>query len=157
VQFHYGIARSSFSLNGVPKVQLDPSAFLADPELIEAFEKRSIPVACDENRVLFKQGDPPVGIYILSKGAATVSMDSGHEGIEFSCEATSGSLLGLPALIANRPYSLSAVARKGAALGFVPAEVCHELMQTDPAIMVKILQVLAAEVRSARLAIIQQS
>lgn len=138
-------------------MQLDPSAFLADPELIEAFEKRSTPVPCGEDRALFKQGDPPVGIYILSKGEATVSMDSGHDGNEFSCLAISGSILGLPALIANRPYSLSAVARKGATLGFVPAEVCRELMQTDPAIMVKILQVLAAEVRSARMAIIQQA
>ncbi len=136
-------------------MQLDPSAFLADPELIKAFEKRSIPVACDEDRVLFKQGDPPVGVYILSKGLATISMDSGHDGIEFSCHATSGSLLGLPGLIANRPYSLSAVAHKGATLSFIPADRCNELMQTDPALMIKILQVLAAEVRSARMAIIQ--
>jgi len=134
-------------------VQLDPSAFLADPELIQALEKRSTPVPCDQERVLFRQGDPPVGLYILGQGSVTVSMDSGHEDISFSCTAIPGSLLGLPGLIANQPYSLTAVARKGATVGFIDREEFNTLMQTELPLMVKILQVLAAEVRSARLAI----
>lgn len=105
--------------------------------------------------MLFRQGDPPVGLYILSEGDATLSMDSGHENTSFSCTARSGSLLGLPGLIANQPYSLTAVAHKGARIGFISQENFNSLVQTQSVLMVKILQVLAAEVRSARLAIIQ--
>ena len=137
-------------------LQLDPSAFLADSDLIQALEKRSTPVLCNEDRVLFRRGDPPVGLYILSNGEATVSMETGNDEITFSCLATDGSLLGLPALIANQPYSLTAVAQKGAKIGFIDQDQFNSLMQSELALMVKILQVLAAEVRSARMAITQR-
>jgi CRP/FNR family transcriptional regulator, polysaccharide utilization system transcription regulator len=137
-------------------VQLDPSAFLADSDLIQALEKRATPIVCNEDRKLFNQGDPAVGLYILSQGEAVVSMDAGDDAIAFSCTASAGSLLGLPGLIANQPYSLTAVARKGARIGFISKDEFNSLMQTEQPLMVKVLQVLAAEVRSARLAIIQR-
>ena len=137
-------------------MQLDPSAFLADSELIQALEKRAAPVACNEDRVLFNQGDQAVGLYILSQGEAVVSMDAGSGAVDFSCTATAGSLLGLPGLIANQPYSLTAVARKGAQIGFISKDEFQSLIQTELPLMGKVLQVLAAEVRSARLAITQR-
>lgn len=136
-------------------MQLDPSAFLADPELIRALEKRATPIACDEDRVLFRQGDPSIGLYILLKGEATISMNPGNDGAIFSCKAAAGSLLGLPGLIAKQPYSLSAHACRGAEVSFVAASDFDFLMQSDHSLLLKVLQVLAAEVRSARLAITQ--
>jgi CRP-like cAMP-binding protein len=138
------------------EVQLDPSAFLADSDLIQALEKRATPFLCNEDRVLFHQGDPPVGLYILSKGEAVVSLDAGVDAVAFSCMATAGSLLGLPGLIANQPYSLTAIARKGAKVGFINKDDFKTLVQCEQPLMAKVLQVLAAEVRSARLAITQR-
>ncbi len=137
-------------------VQLDPSAFIADSELIEALEKRSTPVPCLEDRVLFHQGDLPAGLYIVSQGEATVSMDSGNDTLALKCQATAGSLLGLPGLIANQPYSLTVVAQKGSRVGFIGREEFNTLMKSEQLLMAKILQVLAAEVRSARLAMIER-
>ncbi len=136
-------------------MQLDSSAFLADSELIQALEKRSTPLECDEDRVLFRQGDPPAGLYVLSHGEASISMDSESDGLRFACQATSGSVLGLPGLIANRPYSLTVIARKGSSVGFVSRDEFNTLIQSELQLMGKVLQVLAAEVRSARLAITQ--
>jgi CRP-like cAMP-binding protein len=134
-------------------VQFDPSAFLADPDLLTALEKCAKPIACDEDRVLFRQGDPPIGVYILSRGEATLTMDSNNGRSLFSCRAVAGSLLGLPALIGNQPYSLSGIASRGAQVGFIDSDAFNTLMQTEAWLMVKVLQVLAAEVRSARMAI----
>jgi CRP-like cAMP-binding protein len=136
-------------------VQLDPSAFLADPELIKALEKRATPIPCDGERVLFRQGDPPIGLYILVKGEATVSMNSDDGGSLMSIRATAGSLLGLPGLIGNQLYSLTAIARPGAQVSFIARTDFNALMQSEVSLLVKVLQVLAAEVRSARLAITQ--
>ena len=111
------------------------------------------PSSATKDRVLFNQGDASVGLYILSKGEVTLTMDSANDGPVFSCVATAGSLLGLPGLIANQPYSLTAIARSGAKVGFIPREEFNRLMQSELPLMVKVLQVLAAEVRSARLAI----
>ena len=137
-------------------MQLDPSAFLADSDLIQALEKRATSMPCNEDRILFHQGDPPVGLYILNRGEVVLSMDAGDDAAVFSCVATAGSVLGLPGLIANQPYSLTAVARKGADIGFVGKDQFQSLIQTELPLMGKVLQVLAAEVRSARLAITQR-
>ncbi len=64
-----------------------------------------------------------------------------------------GSLLGLPALIGNQPYSLTAKALKGAELCFVSREEFSRLMLNEPHLSLCILRVLAAEVRTARFAI----
>lgn len=150
-----GCVTRLFPLWKVVKVQLDPSAFLADPELIQALEKRATTVPCVEDRVLFRRGDAPVGIFILRAGEAAISMVSDSDTLDLSCLATAGSLLGLPGVIADQPYSLTAIARKGADVGFVSKDEFNALMQSEKSLMVKILQLLAAEVRSARLAITQ--
>ncbi len=136
-------------------MQLDPSAFLADPELLQALEKHATPLACEDDRVLFNQGDAPASLYILIKGEATVSMN-GENGEPFlSVKASSGSLLGLPGLIGNQPFSLTAIAHRGAQVSFIARDDFNALMQSELPLLVKVLKVLAAEVRSARLAITQ--
>jgi CRP/FNR family transcriptional regulator len=134
-------------------MKLDPSAFVADPELIQALEKQSSPILCSSERILFRQGDVPAGLYILCKGEVTLSMSSPVGEELMSVQATPGSLLGLPGLIGNQPYTLAAIARKDAELRFVPREEFTNLMQTSPRLSLKVLEVLASEVRSARQAI----
>ncbi|MDR3470456.1 MAG: cyclic nucleotide-binding domain-containing protein [Devosia sp.] len=136
-------------------MQLDPSAFLADPDLISALQKRATPFVCEQDRVLFRQGDPPTGLFILRKGLATLTMDPGASQNVFACHAVPGSLLGVPGLIGNQPYSLTAVAQSGAEVSFIARDDFNLLMQTEQRLMLMILQVLAAEVRSARLALAQ--
>ena len=134
-------------------MQLDPSAFLADPELIKALDKRATRFICDEDRVLFHQGDQPVGLFIIHNGEATLSMNPGASDKIFSCQATAGSVLGVPGLIGNQPYSLTAVAHRGAEVSFIAREDFNALIQSEQQLMLLVLQVLAAEVRSARLAL----
>lgn len=134
-------------------MKLDPSAFVADKELLEALEARSTLIACDTDRILFHQGDLPNGLYILRSGSATLSMTSltGEEII--STHVAPGSLLGLPGFISDQPYSLTGKASKGAELGFVSRESFSDLMLSNPALSLKVLSVLAAEVRAARSAL----
>jgi CRP-like cAMP-binding protein len=143
---------SSF-LQERPLVQLDPNAFLADPDLIRALSERATPVVCDTDRILFHQDHPAVGLYILHEGEVTLSMDSHQGQTILSVKAKDSSLLGLPGLISNEPYSLTAVAHAGARVSFLSRPEFTALMQSNPALAFKILQVLAAEVRSARRAL----
>jgi CRP-like cAMP-binding protein len=134
-------------------VQLDPTAFVADSELIRALAEHATPIVCDTDRVLFQQDEPAVGLYILLEGEATLSMTSQQGQPLFSVQAKSGSLLGLPGLISNQPYSLTAVAHAGARVSFLGRAEFTTLMESNPPLAFKILQVLAAEVRSARQAL----
>jgi CRP-like cAMP-binding protein len=134
-------------------MQLDPSGFVAGQELIQALDKHSSAVSCDHDRTLFHQGDDPTGVYILHSGSATLTMESNSGEVVLRIESGSGSLLGLPGLIGNKPYSLTAVAHSGSRVSFVAREDFLRLMNQEPSLSFKVLQVLAAEVRTARQAI----
>ena len=134
-------------------VDLDPSAFLADPELIRALAARATTVPCDADSILFKQDDQPVGVYIVHQGQASLSMKSPEGRSILSVQALPGSLLGLPGVIGNQPYSLTASVRAGAQVSFVSSADFFAVMQSNPQLSLKMLQVLAAEVRTARRAL----
>lgn len=134
-------------------MNFDSSSFIAEKELIAALEKRSSTVVCTEPRCLFAQGGKPAGLYILRRGSANLTMESPTGGNLMSITLQPGSLLGLPALIGNEPYTMTANAEKDAELSFVTREDFNSLMLTDPSLAVRVLRVLAAEVRTARHAI----
>ncbi len=66
-------------------------------------------------------------------------------------EAYPGSLLGLPGIVANEPYTVTAMPRKGSMIRFVTRNDFEDLLRTEPALQLPVLQLLAAEVRTARL------
>lgn len=130
----------------------DPAAFVADPELLEALEAHACKLPCESERVLFEQGETAVGLYILHDGHATLSMASEDHTI-LTVETGPGALLGLPGLIGNHAYSMTGTAHAGADVRFIGREEFTTLMCTQPKLSFKILQVLAAEVRTARAAL----
>jgi CRP-like cAMP-binding protein len=136
-------------------MKMDPKAFVADQELIDALKKHASPVACDEDRVLFSQGDAPDGLYIFCQGVVRLVMRSQLGDLLMNIPAIECSLLGLPGLIGGAPYSLSAYAQKGAEVGFVSRDEFARIMLSEPVIAVGILRVLAAEVRTARMALVE--
>ncbi len=136
-------------------MKMDAAAFVADQTLIEALRKHATPVECKGGRVLFNQGDSPDGLYIFHKGELALTMQSPAGDVVMNIPAIEGSLLGLPGLIGNVPYSLSAVAKSNAEVSFVSREELNSLMLSDPAVSVGILRVLAAEVRTARMALVE--
>ena len=136
-------------------MKLDAAAFVADQELIEALRSHSSPVVCEADCILFNQGDSPNGLYIFHKGEVRLLMRSQVGDTLMNMPAIEGSLLGLPGLISGAPYSLSAFAQKGAEVGFVSRDDFASIMLSAPAIAVGILRVLAAEVRTARMALVE--
>jgi CRP/FNR family transcriptional regulator, cyclic AMP receptor protein len=137
-------------------MKMDATAFVAEQELIEALTKHATRVDCEEDRVLFKQGDPPEGLYIFCGGEVWLTLTSLAGDVVMNLSIEAGSLLGLPGVIGNVPYSLTALAKKGSIVSFVKRENFGRLMLTDPSISVGVLRVLAAEVRTARMALVER-
>jgi len=125
------------------------SAFVADPELIEALQMRAKPAALGPGGVLFREGEAPTGVFIVRKGSATLTSQSDGDAV-LSVQAGAGSLLGLPAAIGGKPYTLTAQASDGGEFDVVSREDFVQLMQTEAQLSFRVLQVLAAEVRFAR-------
>jgi CRP-like cAMP-binding protein len=125
------------------------TAFVADHELVEALQQRARSVDLGSNRVFFRQGDAPIGVFILTKGTAKLTrLSKGKEVL--SARVGAGSLLGVTAVIGAKPYSLTAEALRGAELSLLTAGSFVHLMHTEPELSFRLLQVLAAEVRFAR-------
>jgi CRP-like cAMP-binding protein len=120
---------------------------------MHALDKRSKPVSYDEGHILFSQGESPRGLYILRDGEAALIMQSPSGRVVFFLHATAGSLLGLPAVVSNEPYTLSAIVRKDSEVRFVSRDDYEELIQAEPTLYPSVLQVLATELRAARLAL----
>ena len=87
-----------------------PNPFIADPKLFQALEQRSITVPCSKGQILFKQGEVPIGLYLLKTGKASLIMktEKGKEVVHLTVSA--GSILGLPAIVSStiQSHSMSA-------------------------------------------------
>ncbi len=128
------------------------NAFAAGRRLMKALVERSKPVSCDVGRILFTQGEAPEGLYILERGNAGLVRQFESGKIAYSLDASAGSILGLPAVISNEPYSLSAMVHKGSVVRFISRNDYFGLMQVDPSLYPSVLLVLAAELRASRIA-----
>jgi CRP/FNR family transcriptional regulator, polysaccharide utilization system transcription regulator len=131
-------------------LSLDSSACKAGDDLIAELTRIGSDVPCNEELILFEQGELPCGLYILHEGEALLTMKRSDGELVLQMTATQGSLLGLPGVVGDMPYTLAAKAKKGARVSFVPKDKFSELMLKEPVLAVQVLQVLAAELRAAR-------
>lgn len=127
--------------------------YKVSPALIAAFREKAVKVSCPNTQVLFNAGEQGDCVYLLLTGEVVLllpltSMDS------MGFRAQSGSFVGLPAAFSNEPYSMTAVALKGAELGVMSRDKFCELIATDAKLSFDVLRILAAETRAARRAIV---
>jgi CRP-like cAMP-binding protein len=126
------------------------NSFKANRKLIAALVEKSSRVVFSSGYTLFRQGEVPSGVYVVCEGNASLVMKSESGAVLLSLEVPAGSLLGLPGIVANECYTFSAFALPGSDIRFVNREDFEGLIQSEPSLNPMVLEVLAAEVRSAR-------
>jgi len=129
------------------------NSFAANRKLIAALVTKSSRVVFSRGYTLFRQGETPKGVYVVCNGGASLVMKSESGAVLMSLDVPDGSLLGLPGIIANECYTFSAVACPGSDIRFVSRQDFENLIQSEPSLNPMVLAVLAAEVRSARIAL----
>lgn len=129
------------------------SSLAEDLELIEVLKSRSLPIYCGQGRTLFLQGEACNGLYLLESGEAALVLEAPPGRAVFCAKVGSGSLLGLPAVVRQKPYSMTAIVKKGAKISFITPHDFEKLTEANPQLYPEVLRMLAAEVCSARLAL----
>lgn len=125
------------------------SQCLADCELTDAIEARSRLLRIADKRLLFRQGQPPDRLFLLQAGEVVLtSKRPGGPVIGF--RAVPGSLIGLPAIAGNVPYSMTATVTRYSELHAISILTFREIVDSNPRLSMRVLAILAAEVRSAR-------
>jgi CRP-like cAMP-binding protein len=99
---------------------------------------------------LFRQGEPPLGCYLIKRGMLRLSMDApdGHTIVQRV--VSSGYVVGLPATINNCPYSLNCDVIQDAELLYLSHQDLQRLMQSDGKTAMQILILLSNEVQAVR-------
>ena len=126
----------------------------ASAELIAAFGDRAARVICSDEQVLFQHGQPAQCVYLILSGKVDLLLPlTSMDGMGFRAHA--GSFVGLPAAFSNAPYTMTAIAQENAELAMMSRDKFCDLIATNHALALDVLKILAAETRSARIAIVE--
>jgi CRP-like cAMP-binding protein len=128
------------------------SEILADAELCAEIEKWSAPSVLKEGDTLFRQGDTPDYAFFVKTGEIVLTMHVSGDAL-WRVRATKGSLVGLPAIVGNEPYSMTANVIRDSEICKISRDDFHQLTQRNPRLCCNVLQILAGEVHGARKAL----
>jgi CRP-like cAMP-binding protein len=104
-------------------MSFDSSAFVSEPTLLQKLLEHALPLDCSKGPVLFRQGENPYGLFILRRGKAIMTLESERGAMLIRIQLAPGSILGLPALMSEKPYTMSAVAKRSAVVSYVTRKV----------------------------------
>ena len=125
---------------------------ILDDALAEEIINRSVPVLLKDG-FLFRQGEPADNVYIVASGEVMLSLSAG-ENEAVKIQAAKGWLPGLPAVIGNQPYAVTAKAAPDAEVFKLGSIAFKELLDTEPRLQKAMLQILAAQARIAVMAMV---
>lgn len=127
---------------------------IIDPDLVEKIICRSAEFI-PQDGILFRQGKQADCLYFVKSGEANLTMQAGDK--EFRIRAGRGSLLGIPAIVGNHPYSMTAKVCWDAEIFRLSSVAFNDLIRTEPKMQQVVLLILAGEVRIARQALSELS
>jgi len=119
----------------------------APSELRLALQAIGSSIAKSKKSILFRRGDKPVGVFLVRKGKVSLSLDGTSVA---SRTLGPGSVLGLPATLNRRPYSLTAMATEDCRLDFIRREAVVRLLHENTFVCFQALQILGSEISDMR-------
>jgi CRP-like cAMP-binding protein len=122
--------------------------FEAPPELCKALEQIGKCLRVSSGTILFRQGEQNSGVYVVMSGRFALS--AGDDPYRVTRIAQKGSLLGLPATIRQKPYSLTAEAVTDSVVWLVSPERFRNLLSENTTLGFVVLTMLADEVSNLR-------
>lgn len=98
--------------------------------------------------VLFHRNDPASGAFLICKGRVALKLDVGQHAVAvLNRTVARDSILGLPGVLSNGQYTLTAVAVEDSEVAFVDRAALLELIRTDSnGVGLEIIRLLGEEV-----------
>ena len=118
--------------------------YTAPPDLQTALEQRCERVRKLRSTVLFRRGEQAFGLFLILKG--TVSLDFGVDSAAgLASSHGPGALVGLPATLTKRNYSMTATVTHDAELGFLTIQALESLLREHPEFCRELLEILGSK------------
>ena len=128
-----------------------PDRFFCDmpAESLKAFDRIKSVAVCRRNTVLFAEGRPVRGIYILCDGRARLSICS-DTGRRLTLRiAGPGEVLGLGAALSNTPYEITAELLDNSQVVFVRRKELSKFLREHTAVCLQVVHMLSQDLHSA--------
>ena len=125
---------------------------IARPQLAAELERHGSLFAPEKDSILFREGEEANAVYYLKVGEGRLAMLAGETKI-VSMRIVAGSVLGLPAVMGGKPYSLTASVAGQAEIYRIDRDNFKAILERDAGSCMDALRILAAEVRFARIAL----
>lgn len=99
--------------------------------------------------ILFVEGQPSRGIFLLCTGSAKLTATSGRGGAVIVRVADTGEVLGLSAVMSDAAYEVSAETLEPSEVSFLPREDFHRFLQRNGEVSLRVARHLSMELRRA--------
>jgi CRP-like cAMP-binding protein len=123
--------------------------YTADESLLASFRAIAVEIAVPEGSVLFRQGDPVRGIYVVESGRISLTMTESGRHIKYR-SVSKGYILGLPATICDQPYSLTAEASEVSLVRFIEQPRVVEFLRGRSDLCLHVVEILGHELTDMR-------
>jgi CRP/FNR family transcriptional regulator len=115
-------------------------------QAIHSFNSSSLSLLHPRGKVLFAEGEPARGVFILRTGRATVSISSSEGRLVILRIAQPGAVLGLNSALRNTAYNTTVKIIEPGRTDFIPRKQLVELLQTNQPASHAVSQILSREV-----------
>jgi CRP-like cAMP-binding protein len=122
--------------------------FSASPHLCEIFGWIGEEKVVSPGSFLFHQGENCRGVFVIKSGVVKLSIPTRNSG--FDRTAGAGSILGLPATMSGKPYSLDAEIVEEARIAQVGRHMVLKSLEQNPDLCFEVLGLLSREVQQLR-------
>jgi CRP/FNR family transcriptional regulator, cyclic AMP receptor protein len=131
--------------------QLRSERLLCDlsPEALQAFEAIKCTTAYPRGAVLFVEGQAPSGIFLVCKGTVKISACSNTGKVLVLRLAKPGEILGLSAVLSDRPFELTAETAEPCQVNFVKRNAYLQFLREYPQACFKVTEQLSERYRLA--------
>jgi CRP/FNR family transcriptional regulator, anaerobic regulatory protein len=120
-------------------------------KLAAELDRAASRVTLRKGAALFQSGDPLSGVFVVRKGAVTLSVENQNS---FYPPRTlgPGEIVGLPATLTGH-YSLTARVAEDAELGFIPGPKVTEMLELSPRLCMIAMRLMSEEITRVRTAL----
>lgn len=120
-------------------------------ELAVELDRHASSVSLSKGITLFHCGDPLSGVFVVRKGAVTLSVDGPNPAYPPRTLGP-GEIAGLPATLTGH-YSLTAKVTEDSELGFIPGRKVTELLEFSPHLCMIAMRIMSDEITRMRTAL----
>ena len=130
----------------IQPIRLPNQAFISPPELVAEFQPLGHEITAVRGSILFHEGEPAKGVYIILQGHASLSMTTENGATALARTSGPGSLLGLPGTFLRGIYQLTCTIDHDSRLVFIEREKVLEFLRQRTDMCMLVLNVLGTEV-----------